>query len=155
MKKRRKIFLIILALAVVALGVLISFGYFQPVKEATVSFVQHPDLVIRVELAENPLTWTRGLMFRNSLPADSGMLFVFPGEAIQSFWMKNTKIPLDMIFISGDDKIVDIKNNFLPCTADPCPSYQSVAPAKYVLEINGGISQSRGINIGDNVKIEK
>jgi hypothetical protein len=83
------------------------------------------------------------------------MLFVFPAEATQSFWMKNTKIPLDIIFVSAAGKIVDIKNNFLPCLVSDCPSYTSAVPAQYVLEINGGLAQKRGIKIGDLLQIKK
>jgi uncharacterized protein len=120
-----------------------------------VSFSSRPEFVIRAELALTPDQWQRGLMFRKSLPENSGMLFVFPDEAIQSFWMKNTLIPLDMIFISANDRVVDIKNNFLPCTTDPCPTYQSVLPAKYVLEVNAGMVQKEGIAIGDQAMIKK
>ena len=154
MKKLNKILIIFLSLIIIA-GVLVCLFYFlQSRALADVFFPGQPDFVIHAELAQNPFARTRGLMFRKSLPADSGMLFVFPNEAIQSFWMKNTKIPLDLIFISVDDKIVDIKNNFLPCTVDSCPVYQSVAPAKYVLEINAGEVEKEGINIGMSIKIE-
>jgi hypothetical protein len=60
-----------------------------------------------------------------------------------------------MIFISAAGEIVDIKNNFLPCEKDPCPSYTSAAPAQYVLEINGGLTQKEAMKIGDTIMIKK
>jgi hypothetical protein len=113
------------------------------------------NFVVRAELAQTPAQWTHGLMYRNSMPAESGMLFILPKEETQSFWMKNTKIPLDIIFISAAGKIVDIKNNFSPCLSDPCPVYNSVAPAQDVLEINGGLAEKAGLKISDKIIIKK
>ena len=141
-----------------------AFLFFQPkvaakqaVATSTVNifFPAQPNFIIHAELAQTPDEWTRGLMFRTSMAADSGMLFVFPTEAPQSFWMKNTKIPLDMIFISAAGKVVDIKINFQPCLTADCPSYSSAASAQYVLEINGGLAQKKAIKIGDSLQIIK
>jgi uncharacterized membrane protein (UPF0127 family) len=162
--KKFKTFLIIFASLLIILLVLFCiFLFFQPKAVAkqtvapieNISFSGNPNFVIRAELATTPAEWTRGLMFRAAMPDDAGMLFVFPGENYQSFWMKNTKIPLDMIFISSSGKIIDIKNDFLPCEKDPCPSYTSAAPAQYVLEINAGLVQKEGIKIGDSVMIRR
>ena len=79
-------------------------------------------------------------MYRDSLPRQSGMLFVFESEHKHGFWMKNTLIPLDMIWINRDSRIVDIKTA-TPCVSDPCPTYQPIADSLYVLEINAGLSQ--------------
>ncbi|MDD4901650.1 MAG: DUF192 domain-containing protein [Patescibacteria group bacterium] len=155
MKNINRILIILLNLMIISGGLAYLFLYFHQIGTADVFFADHPNFIIHAELAQAPAELERGLMFRKSLPADSGMLFIFPQEAPQSFWMKNTLIPLDMIFISADDKIVDIKNDFSPCTADPCPVYQSVAPAKYVLEVNAGIVQKGRIIIGEKIVIEK
>jgi len=97
-----------------------------------------------VEIADEPGEWGQGLMFRESLPEDAGMLFIFPDETLRSFWMKNTLIPLDIIFISTDLEIVHIAHA-IPCETDPCASYSSLFPAQYVVEINGDLSDELGI----------
>jgi uncharacterized membrane protein (UPF0127 family) len=108
---------------------------------------------VRVEVVTEPADQARGLMYRRSLGKDSGMLFIFRQEGLQSFWMKNTLIPLDMIFVSRDLAIVDI-TTMQPCITDPCPSYTSRQPAKYVLEINAGYCRSHNIIIGDKISSE-
>lgn len=108
------------------------------------------DHQVKVEVVTKPADQGRGLMYRRSLGKDSGMLFIFRQEEPQSFWMKNTLIPLDMIFISRDLVIVDI-STMQPCITDPCPSYTSRQPAQYVLEVNAGYCRSRTIIIGDKI----
>lgn len=142
-------FIILLLLSLV----FIFFVFYNVLKKAKitpVSFPQH-NLNIQAEVAKNAYQLTKGLMFRKSLDEDKGMLFIFPNEAVRSFWMKNTKIPLDIIFISKDKKIMDIKENFLPCQQTFCPSYKSSSPAKYVLEINAGLAQKNKIQIGEDI----
>ena len=94
-----------------------------------------------------------GLMNRESLPQQAGMLFIFEEERVLSFWMKNTLIPLDMIFISKDLEIVSIQKNAQPCESDPCKLYGSVFPAKYVVEVNAGFSDRNGIKEGNKIEI--
>ena len=98
-----------------------------------------------VEIASTPETRTKGLMFRKNLPENKGMFFVFEKSEVLSFWMKNTLIPLDIIFLDRDKKIINIKKMALPCAKDPCPLFSSVAPAEYVLEIGGGLSDKFGV----------
>jgi uncharacterized membrane protein (UPF0127 family) len=105
---------------------------------------------VKVEVVTTPPDQARGLMYRRSLDKDSGMLFIFGEEAPRSFWMKNTLIPLDMIFVSADLVIVDI-TTMQPCTTDPCPSYTSRQPAKYVVEVNADYCRSHNIVIGDKI----
>jgi uncharacterized membrane protein (UPF0127 family) len=105
---------------------------------------------IKVEVVTRSADQARGLMYRRSLIQDSGMLFIFRQEEPQSFWMKNTLIPLDMIFVSRDLVIVDI-TTMQPCITDPCPDYTSRQPAQYVLEVNAGYCRSHNIIIGDKV----
>ena len=107
---------------------------------------------IDVEYARTVDEMNKGLMFRDSLDDDAGMLFVWEDEAPRSFWMKNTRIPLDIIFISGSNEIINILQAE-PCTSDPCPTYNSAMPAKYVLEANRGFCAARGISPGDKVTI--
>jgi YVTN family beta-propeller protein len=106
-------------------------------------FVEVPD-----ELEE----FARGLMFRNHLPWNAGMLFAFNEEEPQTFTMKNTLIPLDMIFIDSNSKIIDIKENVPPCKQEECPSYPSREPAQYVLEVNAGFVQEKGVKVGDRLE---
>ena len=110
--------------------------------------------IVSVEVADSPEAWQTGLMNRVSLPENSGMLFVFPGEQPRSFWMKNTLIPLDMLFISANLSIIDIAT-MQPCKADPCPSYRSKAPAMYVLEVNAGYAEKNNILVGNKIAFLK
>ncbi len=102
-----------------------------------------------VELATNNEARARGLMFRDSLPSDHGMLFVFPYEGPQAFWMRNTKIPLDILYFDRDLRFVSVAAGVPPCTTQECPSYPSKAPAMYVLELNAGHSRRLGVVTGD------
>lgn len=109
---------------------------------------------INVEIADDNDERGKGLMFRESLDESSGMLFVFEDEDYQTFWMKNTLIPLDIIFIGKNFKIADIKNAS-PCRADPCMLYKSSKPAKLVLEVNGNFSMKNKIRTGNKVLFNK
>ncbi len=104
-----------------------------------------------VELALTPGQRGRGLMFRQNLDSRAGMLFAFEEEGNYSFWMKNTQIPLDIIWISSENKIVSISENAQPCQKEDCPTINPSITAMYVLEINAGLSSSGGITIGDKV----
>ncbi|MBW3001570.1 DUF192 domain-containing protein [Candidatus Woesearchaeota archaeon] len=119
---------------------------------AKTPFVEIGGVQVNVELPKTPAEMARGLMHRESLGENDGMLFVFEQEGKPGFWMKNTLIPLDMIFIDADNKIVDILSAE-PCEEDPCQSYVSKDDAKYVLEVNQGFAQKHNIQIGDEVKL--
>ena len=109
---------------------------------------------MNVEIADDNGKRMQGLMYRKELGENSGMLFVFDNEDYYSFWMKNTLIPLDIIFISKDMEIVDIKNA-QPCNEDPCALYKPSKPAKYVLEVNNGFAAKNGIKSGNKVTLNK
>lgn len=104
-----------------------------------------------VELAITPKERSIGLMFREKLNSKMGMLFVFEEEGKHSFWMKNTLIPLDIIWINENKEIVFISENTQPCEKSSCPIIKSTENAKYVLEINGGISKKIGLVVGDKI----
>jgi uncharacterized membrane protein (UPF0127 family) len=104
----------------------------------------------RVELARLPREREQGLMYRDRLAADAGMLFIFDRPGPLTFWMKNTLIPLDMIFIGGDRRIVGIVESAEPGTLS---SRQVDGLSKYVLEINGGLSAKLGIQAGTAVDL--
>lgn len=106
------------------------------------------DHVFDVETAITPEEQRRGLMFRESLPENGGMIFPFEFPRLASFWMRNTMIPLDMIFIRADGVITNIARETEPYTLD---SYYSTEPVIAVLEIDGGRSAELGIDAGDRV----
>ena len=108
---------------------------------------------IYVEVEEDPAYQSLGLMFRTSLKADHGMLFIYSSERYMSFWMKNTKIPLDILYFDGDLKLVTLIDSALPCRTETCPSYPSTEPARYVLEINGGLARQWGVQTGDLMEL--
>jgi uncharacterized membrane protein (UPF0127 family) len=102
-----------------------------------------------VEVAATPAEQMHGLMDRTSMPADHGMLFVFPSAEPRTFWMKDTLIPLDMLFFDEAHRLVTVHADVPPCKADPCPLYASNAPARYVLELNAGTAAKLGLRKGD------
>ncbi|MDH3999725.1 MAG: DUF192 domain-containing protein [Xanthomonadales bacterium] len=106
-----------------------------------------------VELAQTQQKQALGLMFRESMPQDHGMLFLFPVEAMRSFWMKNTKIPLDIFYFDADLKLVSVSENTPPCRSQRCPGYPSTGPAKYVLELNAGKAAELGVQPGDQLQL--
>lgn len=104
-------------------------------------------------IADTPDEREVGLMHRDSLPENEGMLFLLDDEEVVGFWMKDTLIPLDIIFIDKDWKIVNIRHSAQPCTAEPCESYFSDSPVRYVLEVNAGFTQRYGISEGASVRL--
>ena len=106
-----------------------------------------------VEVADEPRERSEGLMFRESLDEDRGMLFVFGEEGEYGFWMKNTLIPLDIIWIDSEGEVVFISKDAQPCNAQ-CPTIEPGKKALYVLELNGGVSGEIGLGIGDKIRIE-
>jgi hypothetical protein len=101
-----------------------------------------------VEMARTPEEQSRGLMFRQSLGDDRGMLFPYEPPQQASFWMKNTLIPLDMVFVRADGTIGRIAENTVPMSLDPVPS---IDPVSAVLEIRGGRAAELGLKEGDKV----
>jgi len=104
-----------------------------------------------IEIAQTEEEREKGLMYRSSLQLNQGMLFIFENEDKHSFWMKNTLIPLDIIWISKDGEIVYIEKSAPPCDSDSCAVYKSNKKALYVLEINSGKSEEFNIKIGDKI----
>ena len=95
----------------------------------------------------------RGLMYRTSLADDAGMLFIFPTLDQQGFWMKNTLIPLDIIWLNDRKEIVYFVTA-PPCKADPCKSYEPIQKAKYVLEVNGGFMKKHELKLGHQLEFQ-
>jgi uncharacterized membrane protein (UPF0127 family) len=109
------------------------------------------DVPVAVEIAATPERQSLGLMYRKELAADAGMLFIFPQSQHLTFWMKNTVLPLDMIFIGDDRRIVGIVKDAVPFTTTP---REVAGESRYVLEVNAGFSERRGVRAGDAVTFE-
>jgi uncharacterized membrane protein (UPF0127 family) len=107
---------------------------------------------IAVEVADDTEERRVGLMHREELGANSGMLFIFQQPKVLTFWMKDTLISLDMIFISENLDIIKIDRDVPPCTTDLCPNYGGVY-GKYVLEVNGGFTETHGVKEGDKAHL--
>ncbi len=106
------------------------------------------------EVAATPEALSRGLMSRKKLPEGRGMLFIFPRADFWHFWMKKTKIPLDIIWIDKARTIVFIAARAQPCLTEPCMDYIPQKKALYVLEIASGVSEKWGLKIGDRLIFE-
>ena len=104
-----------------------------------------------VEVADTPMKRTFGLKFRRDLRSDQGMLFIFPEEKVHVFWMKDTPLALDMIFIGRDRKIVGIVRETQPFSTE---SRSVPGSSLYVLEVRGGLCRQKGFGIGDTVSFQ-
>jgi len=109
---------------------------------------------IIVEVASDDPTREQGLMYRDHMAEDRGMIFLFPQAGEYPFWMKNTLIPLDMIWMDADHRIVHIANDVQPCKADPCPNYPPNAKASSVLELAAGVAAKHHLKDGDVLRFE-
>jgi uncharacterized protein len=130
-------------------AVLLQMSACQAQPQATIATEGGRELTFQVEVADTPAKRELGLQYRRDLAVDRGMIFLFPAESEHSFWMKNTPIPLDMIFISKDLKIVGIVEQAVPFSTD---SRSVPGASQFVLEINGGLSKRYGIKSGDSVR---
>jgi hypothetical protein len=107
-----------------------------------------------VEVARTDPERERGLMFRDELPAGHGMLFIHPRQEPQAYWMKNTRIPLDILYFDEGHRLVSQQRDVPPCSlGDACPPYPSDAPARYVLELNAGEAARLGLHNGDALRV--
>jgi uncharacterized membrane protein (UPF0127 family) len=135
--------------AFVLLGFLLAVGPARPAGLPTLEIASKTGVhVFAVEIADTEAQRAKGLMFRKELPDGQGMLFDFQREQEVSFWMKNTYIPLDMIFIRGDGRILRIAENTEPLSTRIIPSG---GPVRAVLEVIGGTARKFGIAPGDRV----
>ena len=146
MKKRNLVILIIIFVILILL-----FFYIVNSNKNKVCFSEN---CFKVEIASTSEELSKGLMFRENLEKNSGMLFIFPENGIYGFWMKNTLIPLDIIWINSDKKIIFIEHNIQPCQENACESFTSNETAKYVLELNAGTAEKVGLKIGDEVELK-
>jgi uncharacterized membrane protein (UPF0127 family) len=106
-----------------------------------------------VEIADDDAERARGLMFRDALPADAGMLFLHEREEPLAYWMKNTRIALDILYFDAGRRLVSQQRDVPPCTlGNRCPPYPSAAPARYVLELNAGEAAKLGLQDGTEIR---
>jgi len=145
----RRLFLSSLALALAAGGACGQGNDIKFERSCLVIATKARNIKFEVELATTDAQRERGLMYRKQLGAYEGMLFDFFEEQPVTFWMKNTEIPLDMVFIASDGTIRTIVANAVPMSTDTIPSK---APVRAVLEINGGTARLLGIQPGDKVR---
>ena len=105
-----------------------------------------------VEIADDDAERARGLMFRDEMPRGHGMLFLHDTEEPQAYWMKNTRIPLDILYFDSQRRLVSQQRDVPPCSAgERCPAYPSAAPARYVLELNAG--EAARMNLRDGMEL--
>jgi len=154
-----KMFLQLLLLAViVVISAYLLFYFFKvypPViqKQEALSSVCIGKNCFQVELEKTEAQREQGLMFRKELDKDKGMLFIFDKEGFYPFWMKNTLIPLDMVWIDANNNVIFFAQDVQPCKSFICPSVIPTGKAKYVLELNAGTCKDIGLKLGDTVDI--
>ncbi len=154
MRMNKKIFAILVFAAAISGAGILFFNDQRNAPKNGAAQVCVKNNCYNVEVADDSIERARGLMFRKSLAENEGMLFVFGEEAKHSFWMKNTLIHLDILWMNSAGEIVGISENTPPCEADPCPSYVPEGPAKYALEIAAGQAQKIGARIGDDASVK-
>ena len=147
MKQYCSIFIIALVMTNVS-----AEGQYKKFGHGKVIFSEQ-DLTVDVEIARTEIQRATGLMDREYLAPTKGMLFIFEQEAIQRVWMKDTLIPLDVVFISAHGKVVSIIKDLQPCIKKTCDIYDSTKRAIYMLEVNAGIVSSKGIKTGQRLII--
>ena len=107
-------------------------------------------VTVRLEVAADPAARTRGLMGRTEVPEGTGMVFLYPRDVAEAYWMKNTLVPLSIAFVAADGRVVSVAE-MTPCTADPCPSYPPAGPYRYAVELRAGAFEAAGVGAGDKV----
>jgi hypothetical protein len=107
-------------------------------------------VTVRLEVAADPAARARGLMGRREVPAGSGMVFLYPDDVAEAYWMKNTLVPLSIAFVAADGRVVSVAE-MTPCRADPCPSYAPAGPYRYAVELAAGAFPAAGVGEGARV----
>ncbi len=134
------------ALAIVLTAAVVGLFQFFPTPSTPIeSVIEIAGVRLTVEIADTAPKQERGLMFRESLPEDRGMLFVFTREGRYSFWMKDVRFPLDIIWFDENRRAVFFTTNLAPCNAFLCPLYTPDRDAKYVLEVKAGFVDRHAI----------
>ena len=123
-------------------------------RTATVAYRLEPagdrPVTVRLEVAADPAARARGLMGRTEVPEGTGMVFLYPRDVAEAYWMKNTLVPLSIAFVAADGRVVSVAE-MAPCKADPCPSYPPAGPYRYAVELRAGAFEAAGVGAGDKV----
>jgi uncharacterized membrane protein (UPF0127 family) len=151
MSRPKLFFIIIFLFFIFLIVVLYAINNQESFKPKKICFQEN---CFFLEIADTTEERAQGLMFRQELADNKGMLFVFPKQGIYSFWMKNTLISLDIIWINQEQKVIFIKKDALPCKTDIYETINPEEEAKYVLELKAGITQAIGLKIGDKFSFE-
>ena len=122
-------------------------GCAAAVKKRFVKVFMPDGFAVTSELAVTDEERQQGLMFREKLNPDQGMLFLFEEEGVHAFWMKNMRFAIDILWLDKDKRIVHIEPKVPPCPAEPCPSYDPGAKAMYVLELESGAAEKHGLTL--------
>ena len=148
--KRNRVAYTFLVILIVAFS-----AYLLGLRENSVTFhTEIGPVTIAAEIADEQGEWVQGLSGRETLGEKSGMLFVFPVPDRYAFWMAGMKISLDIIFVSQDNRIVDIARDLQPCVPEQCTTVVPGSAARYVVEVNAGFAERYGLRIGDEVEIK-
>jgi uncharacterized membrane protein (UPF0127 family) len=122
--------------------------------EAAVAYRLEPaggrPVTVRLEVAADPAARAKGLMGRRQVPEGTGMVFLYPGDVAESYWMKNTLVPLSIAYVAADGQVVSVAE-MTPCKADPCPSYAPAGPYRYAVELGAGAFRAAGVGPGARV----
>lgn len=136
------------------LGILFLMGSFLFLSFSSKQFVQVflPDgKEITAELAVTEEQRVRGLMFREEIKENQGMLFVMEEEGPHGFWMKNMRFSIDILWLNGEKRIVHVESHVPPCQSPPCPTYHSEIPSKYVLELKAGSVEKHNLELYEKI----
>jgi uncharacterized membrane protein (UPF0127 family) len=137
-------------LLILALFLIFCSG--QAVKNKFIKVYLPDGFSVTAELALTDEERQQGLMFREKINDDQGMLFIFEDEGVYSFWMKNMRFPIDILWLDAQKKIVHLESRVPPCQSDPCPSYAPDAAAMYVLELKSGGAEKHGLKLYDRLE---
>ncbi len=141
------------ALIVIALSVFIPGAALGAAPSKTTLIELPSGTQITAEVAQTPARRTLGLMFREHLPPDRGMLLVFDSSDFHGIWMKNCRIPLDLIWMDRSGRVVHLEENAPPCEEIHCPSLYPARKALYVLELNAGMIRSEELRLGHKLDL--
>jgi uncharacterized protein len=150
MKQNIKIIVNVFFLLIISLTSSTIYGKESVLESLLITTSKGTSVSYQIEIAKTPAQMMRGLMFRDNMPENQGMLFIYSPERPATMWMKNTIIPLDMLFIDGNGIVVNIARNTVPFSLDRISSGQAV---KGVLELNAGQVDKHQISIGDTVTL--
>jgi uncharacterized membrane protein (UPF0127 family) len=139
------------------LGMCATLGLDACSARASGSFVEIKGHRFQVEIAADEASRERGLMFRENMPSGHGMLFVFDDAQVRTFWMKNTPLPLDILYFDQNYKLVSVQRRVPSClsSSSNCPVYPSEGAAQYVLELNAGTADKLGVKPGDTLVVHR